>query len=276
MNGDNAEEPGPHPTLSQVPSFLRPVGGRTQDLRARPERERVHEPLAWSVLRVPARHRLLPVHRLPAAPQTNRHLLPLLFRNQNGGHQGTTRCVCLGARAGNLSRVGERVRRLGPRLRAGVAGPPSRRTLAVSWPGVRSRPCGCRPRSAGRISTSRRASSACATFPRDVTWRSRPRRIRLWPCPPPRHAGLIFSLPMRPSCPSSARDAGLALHLRGHMPVEAEIGGCAESISFHRASASGLAAQKGDPTRGQAADNSGEGPQTAVRESRHGRDQCRM
>jgi len=27
---------------------------------------------------------------------------------------------------------------------------------------------------------------------------------------------------------------GLSLHLRGHMPVEAEIGGCAESISFHR------------------------------------------
>ena len=97
MNGDNAEEPGPHPTLSQVPSFVRPVGGRTQIYAPAAERERVHEPVAWSVLRVPARHRLLPVHRLAAAPQTDRHLLPLLFRNQNGGHQGTARCVCLGA-----------------------------------------------------------------------------------------------------------------------------------------------------------------------------------
>ena len=64
LNGDNAEEPGPARRWRSVPSFLRPVGGRTAVLRAGAERERLHQPLARSVLRLPARHRLLPVHRL--------------------------------------------------------------------------------------------------------------------------------------------------------------------------------------------------------------------
>ena len=44
-------------------------------------------------------------------------------------------------------------------------------------------------------------------------------------------------------------DAGLALHLHGHMPVEAEIGGCAEAISFHRVPPSGSPLRKASSAR---------------------------
>ena len=204
LNGDNAEEPGPHPALSQVPSFLRPVGGRTQ-IYAPAQNENVYTNL-WRGPYYGFR-RVIDYFRFTDSP---RRLKPIgiYYHFYSGTKTAAIKALhdvyAWAQRAGNLSRVGERVRR------HRSAASKRRRSPAVStdagcfaaW--ARSPPCGCRLRSAGRISTSRRASSACATFPRDVTWRSRPRRIRLWPCPPPRHAGLIFSRPMRPSCPSSA------------------------------------------------------------------------
>ena len=271
VNGDNAEEPGRRPTLSQVPSFLRPVGGRTQ-IYAPAQNENMYTNL-W---RGPfyGFRRVIDYFRFtdsPAAPQTDRHLLPLLFRNQSGGHQGAPRCVCLGQAAGNLSRVGERVRR----ARSGGS---SRRR----WPGVSTARwlfrgfgalgrCGCPPRSAGRISTSRRASSACATFPRGVTWRSRPRRIHLWRLSAGRPPGPISGV----QCGGRVvRRNGRRprLRLRGHMPIEAEIGGCADSISSTDPP-SGSPAQEGIQYA-SARDNSGRRAASSGSGAGHGRDRC--
>ena len=217
VNGDNAEEPGPHPTLSQVPSFLRPVGGHTQ-IYAPAQNENVYTNL-WRGPYYGFR-RVIDYFRFTDSP---RRLKPIgIYYHFYSGTKTAAIKALHDVYA--WAREQETFPVWASEYAAASAASSRRRWPAVStdagcfvaW--ARSPPCGCRPRSAGRISTSRRASSACATFPRDVTWRSRRRRIRLWPCPPPRHAGLIFSRPMRPSRPSSARTPASLCTFAGTCP----------------------------------------------------------
>ena len=228
MNGDNAEEPGPAPDAVAGPVV--PASGRRPHpvLRARAERERVHEPLAWSVLRVPARHRLLPVHRLRRGA-SNRSASTTTSIQEPKRRRSRHCTMCMPGRSqqetfpGRASEYAATVRgfeqaslarRLDGRwlFRGLGALATVRLPAALGWPDLDKSEgvVGVRDLPQGRY---------VALAPREESVSGL--------CPPPRHAGPIFWPPMRPSCPSSARTPASLLHLRGHMPVEVEIGGCA-------------------------------------------------
>ena len=164
MNGDNAEEPGQHQTLSQVPSFLRPVGGHTQ-IYAPAQNENVYTNL-WRGPYYGFR-RVIDYFRFTDSP---RRLKPIGIYYHFYSGTKTAAIKALHDVYAWASQQ-ETFPVSASEYAASSAASNRRRWPAVStdagcfvaW--ARSPPCGCPPRSAGRISTSRRASSACATSP---------------------------------------------------------------------------------------------------------------
>jgi hypothetical protein len=233
LNGDNAEEPGPHPTLSQVPSFLRPVGGRTQ-IYAPAQNENVYTNL-WHGPYYGFR-RVIDYFRFTESP---RRLKPIgiYYHFYSGTKSAALKAlhdVYAWAREQETFPVwaseyaaavrgfeqASLARRLDGRwlFRGLGALATVRLPAALGWPdldksegvvGVRDLPQGRYVALAPAKNPSLALSAAA-----------------------PRGPYLLASNAAVMSFERS--DAGLSLHLRGHMPVEAEIGGCAQSISFHR------------------------------------------
>ena len=243
MNGDNAEEPGPHPTLSQVPSFLRPVGGHTQ-IYAPAQNENVYTNL-WRGPYYGFR-RVIDYFRFTDSP---RRLKPIgiYYHFYSGTKTAAIKAlhdVYAWAREQETFPVwaseyaatvrgfeqASLARRLDGRwlFRGLGALATVRLPTALGWPdldksegvvGVRDLPQGRYVALAPAKNPSLALSAAA-----------------------PRGPYLLASNAAVTSFERS--DAGLSLHLRGHMPVEVEIGGCAQSISFHRAPPSGSPLRK--------------------------------
>jgi hypothetical protein len=243
MNGDNAEEPGPHPTLSQVPSFLRPVGGRTQ-VYAPAQNENLYTNL-WHGPFYGFR-RVIDYFRFTDAP---RRLKPIgIYYHFYSGtkvaaikalqdvyawaREQETFPVWASEYAATVRGFEEATlaRRVdGGWLFRGLGALTTVRLPAtLGWPDL--------DKSAGVLGVRDLPQGRyLALSP------ARSQTLVLSPSPP-RGPYLLSANAAVTSFERSGAD--LALHLRGHVPIEAEIGGCAEAISFRRVPAPGAPLKK--------------------------------
>jgi hypothetical protein len=232
MNGDNAEEPGPRPTLSQVPSFVRPVGGRTQ-IYAPAQNENLYTNL-W---RGPfyGFRRVIDYFRYTDAPRrlkpigiyyhfysgTKAAAIKALHDVYAWAHDQETFPVWASEYAASVRGFEDASLARGLDGRWLFRGLGSLGTVrlpaALGWPdldrsegviGVRDLPQG------------RYVALAPAKAPALVLSPN-----------PPRGPYLVAANAAVTSFERSA--AGLSLRLRGHVPVEVEIGGCPDAISAH-------------------------------------------
>ncbi len=231
LNGDNAEEPGVRPTLAQVPSFVRPVGARTQ-VYAPAQNENVYTNL-WRGPYYGFR-RVIDYFQFTEAP---RRLKPIgIYYHFFSG----TKAASIKALHDVYAWAGEQQTFpvWASEYAAGVRGF-EQATLARRADGT------WMVRGLGALATLR--------LPAALGWPDLDRSegvVGVRDLPQGRYVTLDPGHPItlalsaeRPSGPYLlAANAGVAsfrrltpdtirFHLRGHVPVEAEIGGCAGSIS---------------------------------------------
>jgi hypothetical protein len=235
VNGDNAEEPGTRPALSQVPSFVRPVGARTQ-VYAPAQNENVYTNL-W---RGPfyGFRKVIDYFRFTDSP---RRLKPIgiYYHFYSGTKAAAIKALhdvygwaleqetfpVWASEYAAVVRGFEQAtvaRRLDGRwiLRGFGALPTVRLPAALGWPDF--------------------AKSEGVVGVRDLL---QGRYVALQPGAPvtlalaPAAPGGPYLLASNAAVVSFRREgSGLHMRLRGHVPVEAEIGGCAGSLSVRRTS----------------------------------------
>jgi hypothetical protein len=235
LNGDDAEEPGPRPALSQVPSFVRPVGDRIQ-VYAPAQNENVYTNL-W---RGPfyGFRRVVDYFQFTESP---RRLKPI----------GIYYHFYSGTKAAALKALHEVYRWAGEQETFPVWASEYAATVRGFEGAALAR------RLDGRWIVRNLGALRTVRLPAELGWPDLTRStgvLGVRDLPQGRYVALApgadVSLALSPEPPAgpyllSANAAVVSfrregsttrLRLHGHVPVEAEIGGCAEAVAVHRVS----------------------------------------